>query len=263
MTNLQHKNNLIITTDRTAFYNGNNDRDRIFSYRMYLQPISHVQDSTITHYYDGFFTQEVFPTEQSPHYRDALFVLSVSSSYIENECSPTTLKDHLNTHHKMPRELSIYITNYVQEWQKDRQGKNQLLNALEQIICKMIISALHAEDEVTLKSDLSPEVTKAIEYMYLNFHYKLTLEDISKDCNMSAQHFSRQFLLEMNQPVLKYLNTLRIERARDLLLEKTLTINEIAHSCGFNSASYFAKKFHEHYGLTPKKYQERTINDGL
>ena len=62
---------------------------------------------------------------------------------------------------------------------------------------------------------------------------------------------------------LQYLSNFRISKAVELLKDSNLSINEISVSVGFKDVAYFYKVFVKYYGVTPKKYREKTkLNKG-
>ena len=55
----------------------------------------------------------------------------------------------------------------------------------------------------------------------------------------------------------EYISDLRMEHARRLLAENTLTVDEIADQCGYRYTSYFIRKFRQHYSESPFRYREK------
>lgn len=102
-------------------------------------------------------------------------------------------------------------------------------------------------------------VKKAIEFMQREYASPLTLEEISAHVSMSREHFCRCFSAIMKMPPFEYLNLLRIDKGCCLLKETDLPISRIAELCGFNSFSYFSKKFKKTTGTTPAAYRRGNI----
>lgn len=98
-------------------------------------------------------------------------------------------------------------------------------------------------------------VKKAIEFIQNEYASPLTLNDISAHVNMSREHFCRSFSAIMHMPPFEYLNLLRIDKSCCLLKETDLPIGRISELCGFNSFSYFSKKFKTATGKTPAAYR--------
>ena len=60
---------------------------------------------------------------------------------------------------------------------------------------------------------------------------------------------------KFNKTVTEYITGVRLERAEFMLKKTSLPVKEIAESCGFSSANYFAKVFLARYGKSPQKYR--------
>jgi two-component system response regulator YesN len=56
---------------------------------------------------------------------------------------------------------------------------------------------------------------------------------------------------------MEYYTSLKIERAKQLLLENEMTVKEIAARLAFNEANYFSKTFKRLTGLTPSQYRKQ------
>jgi AraC-like DNA-binding protein len=103
------------------------------------------------------------------------------------------------------------------------------------------------------------EYTERFLYIcdYINEHYSddLTLDDIANLSGFSKFHFSRLFKQFTNVSFYKYLNIKRIENAEKLLINKELTITEVALRCGFNSLSAFIRMFRIIKDCTPTEFK--------
>jgi AraC family transcriptional regulator len=83
--------------------------------------------------------------------------------------------------------------------------------------------------------------------------------ELASLCGMSAAHFSREFRRAVGLPPHQYMVKLRLERARDALLNADDRIVDIAQECGFADASHFSRAFATHFGMSPTsfRYQHR------
>lgn len=102
----------------------------------------------------------------------------------------------------------------------------------------------------------NPNISEAISYIKHNFEKQLTLDDVAAQAHFSQFYFSKLFKREVGMSFIKYLNSLRIEKARSLLLESNFTINEITKMVGFSRPSYFCRVFKEMMGQTPNVYRQ-------
>jgi AraC-like DNA-binding protein len=96
---------------------------------------------------------------------------------------------------------------------------------------------------------------KAERFIYENYSRKISLKEIADASGLSAPYFSTIFKEEMGENLSTYLNRLRVEKACRLLIESTLTLSEIAGSCGFEDQSWFSKIFKNFTGISPGKYR--------
>lgn len=99
-------------------------------------------------------------------------------------------------------------------------------------------------------------VDAAIHYMRENLERRLTLEQLAAFTGYSPSHFSLVFRQRTGVSPLAYLNRLKIERARSLLLSTNMYVNQICHKLGFDDPYYFSRIFKQHTGVSPKKFRE-------
>ncbi len=105
-------------------------------------------------------------------------------------------------------------------------------------------------------------IEQAVAYIRENFSADISLSSIAKSFSVSPEHFSRMFKKETGLGFSKYLNSLRLQYAEQLLKSKEeLNITKIAEICGFEDSNYFSKKFKEVYGISPKKVQKKSKGD--
>ena len=101
-------------------------------------------------------------------------------------------------------------------------------------------------------------IEQAVAYIKENFASDITLSSLAKKFSVSPEHFSRMFKKETGLGFSKYLNSLRLQYAGQLLRStEGLNITRVAEICGFDDSNYFSKKFKEIYGISPKKMQKK------
>ncbi len=99
---------------------------------------------------------------------------------------------------------------------------------------------------------------KVKEYMNYNYTHKLSLEEAAAIVGYSPAYFSRIFKDEMGVTFKEALNSIRIEKSKNLLLSSTASIAEICSMVGFNDQSYYCKVFKRLSGVTPDKFRKRS-----
>ena len=83
------------------------------------------------------------------------------------------------------------------------------------------------------------------------------LEEVAEYVSYSPAYFSHIFRDETGTTFRQYLNALRVEKGKQLLLSTDLTVTEISSLTGFNDQSYFCKIFRKITGVTPDRYRKR------
>lgn len=92
---------------------------------------------------------------------------------------------------------------------------------------------------------------KAIALMNEYIETPITSHEIAEELGISCRQLERIFAKHLNTAPMRYWLALRLNRARNLLLQSEASISEIAVACGFNSASHFSKVFRTRFGYSP------------
>lgn len=100
-------------------------------------------------------------------------------------------------------------------------------------------------------------VKQVIGYLNANYSDPLSLEHIAQAFSLNKSHLARIFKTATGMSVVTYLNRIRCENAKRFLRNKELSINEVAHRCGFESCSYFAKTFQKYVGCLPSDFRQQ------
>ena len=94
-------------------------------------------------------------------------------------------------------------------------------------------------------------VKKAIDYIRNNFLNDITIDNICIDIGFSKYYFCRVFKEITGKTVVDYINFLRCDYARKLLLTGKFNVSEIAENSGFRNLSYFSKTYKRYMGNLP------------
>ena len=98
---------------------------------------------------------------------------------------------------------------------------------------------------------------KLLAYISQNYMYAVTLEELAEVIGLSEAECSRFFSSQMKRTPFAYLNEYRIERSCELLANTDVPISDIALQTGFNSFSYYSKRFREMLHCTPSEYRRK------
>jgi transcriptional regulator GlxA family with amidase domain len=103
-----------------------------------------------------------------------------------------------------------------------------------------------------------PKLINVVGEMERCIEQPLSCVDLAEGADLSTRQLERLFRKYIGQPPTRYYLTLRLTRARQLLLQTSMPILSVGLACGFVSASHFSKCYAEHFSRTPS--QERRIN---
>lgn len=97
-------------------------------------------------------------------------------------------------------------------------------------------------------------VRQCSDYMRKHFAEKITLEQLADLVNLHPNYLCTVFNKYAGCSPMSYLNHFRLRQAKILLRETDLSIAQVAERTGFNSASFFSKRFKAAMGSSPKIY---------
>lgn len=120
-----------------------------------------------------------------------------------------------------------------------------------------LLHALEKENKIKppLNSPTHNENIKTVlSFIENNYHTKITIDDLAEQANISKYHFIRVFKSYTDMSPIKYLVSIRISKAKDILKAGNADITNTALQVGFDNISYFIKVFKETCGVTPLKY---------
>ena len=107
---------------------------------------------------------------------------------------------------------------------------------------------------------LSPEskrlIAPALEYVAANFSGDVSNSELAALCGVSERYLNKLFVSAVGLSVKQYVLSLRIERAKNLLYDPTIPIEEVAINCGFENRYYFTKLFKQKTGVSPARYRK-------
>ncbi|GIP34616.1 response regulator [Paenibacillus sp. J2TS4] len=97
-------------------------------------------------------------------------------------------------------------------------------------------------------------------YLSVNYANKITLEQTAKHFHMNKNYLSQLFKLETGINFTRYLNGIRVDRAKQLIMQTSDTVSEISDKIGFSDFRYFSRVFKQHTGLSPMEFKH-SMND--
>lgn len=140
----------------------------------------------------------------------------------------------------------------VDAWTGKRDGyMYKTMSQLYSILCEM-------KKENSLRYVPSAKIRliePALEFIHNNYSTtQINMEEMAKLCNISYAYFRRIFFNAFATSPIKYVNNLKIERAKELLQTKTYSVTDACMLAGFSDPAYFCRFFKKEVGISPSQF---------
>jgi AraC family transcriptional regulator, L-arginine-responsive activator len=109
---------------------------------------------------------------------------------------------------------------------------------------------------------LQPKLSEAVALMEANIEEPLATDDIANLVGISRRQLERQFKQYLGSVPSRYYLELRLQRARQLLLDSSHSIVQVGLMCGFSSGSHFSTAYGALFGITPRDERQRKLLPG-
>lgn len=106
---------------------------------------------------------------------------------------------------------------------------------------------------------LQPKLSEAVALMEANIEEPLATDDIANLVGISRRQLERQFKQYLGSVPSRYYLELRLQRARQLLLDSNHSIVQVGLMCGFSSGSHFSTAYGALFGITPREERQRKL----
>lgn len=100
---------------------------------------------------------------------------------------------------------------------------------------------------------------RALVYIDQNLHRQLDDDRVAREVGLSTSHFRHLFRQTTGQPFRKYLMAIRLERARQLLVEGDMPVSEIAIEVGFTGLAHFTRAFVQRFSAPPSSLRRGSM----
>jgi AraC-like DNA-binding protein len=172
----------------------------------------------------------------------------------------------LHTNSDTKQEISRHCYEMIAENTANQVGKYFMLKAhLIQILLLMVRDITEIEDTSQKGCNFESynknyAVKKIINYLNENYENKISLDQIAHNMYLSPVYISKIFKEETGESPINYLIKIRLEKARDILLNSDSgSIKSIANSVGYEDVYNFSKLFKKYYGISPLYYKKTAL----
>jgi transcriptional regulator GlxA family with amidase domain len=134
---------------------------------------------------------------------------------------------------------------------------------VKETLCVDRVRGLDERQRVALQARfgmLQPKLTEAVTLMETNIEEPLSTDEIAQLAGLSRRQLERLFKQYLGSLPSRYYLELRLQRARQLLLDTNYSIVQVGLMCGFSSGSHFSTAFGALFGNTPREERQRKLS---
>jgi len=103
-------------------------------------------------------------------------------------------------------------------------------------------------------------LNKALEFIETNYMKTIRIEELSACVNLNESNLIKVFKFNLGRTPIEYINQLRINKAKELLLHTNKSIKEIAWETGFKDEFYFSRVFKKMEGKSPRFFKKQLLS---
>lgn len=100
-------------------------------------------------------------------------------------------------------------------------------------------------------------INYTLKYLNKNAYDKIKLKNLADSLGLSSVQFTRRFEKSMGLTPIEYITSLRLRRAKVLLLRTNDTLDTIACKCGYDNGFYLSRIFSKKFNITPSDYRQK------
>ena len=222
---------------------------------IYLDLIKDKKEKRIT------FKEEIDILNKYIIERDIVEIERIVGEIIDNEeLTPRNIYD-------FSIKVIILIDEISNELKINRNYKSDNLSSTIVDLCNentresintFIISEIKEIVDIMSSNDnkYSPVIQQIINIVEEKYYEELSLKTLSYKYNINSSYLGQIFSKEVGMSFSEYLNKIKNLKAKDLILNTNMKINDIAKMVGYIDSSYFYRKFKKYYGVSPSTLRE-------
>ena len=152
------------------------------------------------------------------------------------------------------KELAGSISKLISISMEDNMAKDALADLSLKFLLLRIIQTQNLES-INEPQPKDHRFMPALQYIHQHLTEKISIDTLAGQVCMSKSSFFQAFKDTFHISPLEYIIRQRIELAKRIMADSTLTITEVCYQSGFNNLNYFIKLFKRLEGVTPKMYR--------
>lgn len=148
-----------------------------------------------------------------------------------------------------------YLAMKHHHYEEDRWNMirmNHYMNDIWMLYCEESKEAMR---EKTAHHSEDPLIQKAVQLIQKQAFQHISMESVASAIGMSRVSLSKKFRTQLGITPIAYLTNIRLEKAKTLLMETNMTLDQISECCGYQNGFYLNRVFTKHCKLTPMQFR--------
>ncbi|HPS52434.1 MAG TPA: AraC family transcriptional regulator [Phycisphaerae bacterium] len=154
------------------------------------------------------------------------------------------------------REMRDCMSSIIEIQGRNYTDKNTWLNNLME---RMLLLA-RCNDRKILEYRMDDRIEKTIEFIAKNFCGYCSVKKLASIACLSPSRYAHLFKECTGIGPAAYIESVKLDKAKSLLISTSLSVSEIAGLTGFCNPFYFSQRFHEKFGCSPTAYRKNSYN---
>lgn len=225
--------------------------------RDFLNSLSlyHIMSGKMEFTYNGqtFIAEEgetVFLDLRLPHHYRALTRLQLQQYLIGGKSAENYYKLLATQHgnrYSPDAQLALIFGNIQRQLQSDTLNEHRVSILLHDLFGRLVIRET---------PNISPSVSKAQRFILQHFAEPINIETVAEHVLLSKSHLNRLFRKELSCAPHEYLLQTRLNISKQMLIQTSLSVEEIAYKSGFTSATHYIRAFKNANQMTPSYFRK-------
>lgn len=135
----------------------------------------------------------------------------------------------------------------------------QSVSDIPHIINTMYDDFIHRVKKCKEQKNISKPIQVCCDYIDMHLTDNISLSNLADVAGYTDYYLTRKFKKEMNISIWDYINRAKVERAKILLADEDMTIQDISDTLNYCSRSYFSETFLRHTGQSPTDYRRNEL----
>ena len=162
---------------------------------------------------------------------------------------------NIQKRHLLRTEVAEHLADDLSQKVEEAPSVYQVIETFKEALARLSVFASRA-----LEGPKSMRLDTTLQYLKDNFAEPLRLSTVARKAGFSVPAFSRIFKQATGTSFLAYLRVIRVEHAKMLLRTTTLSAEQIAQACGFQSQHHLIRSFKKVTQKTPGSYRKDVAN---